>query len=174
MRAVILDTNIIVGASGLLTHMSDRCRLNCTRRVLQWRKNAIHLVVDTENLILEEYIKQFRSLQRKSDFPGSAAELLLRQLVTLRGRDDDHATEYAIKRVILTSLGEHEFEEYPKDDMKLERFDRSDRKWIAAALSCRQLHGVTPEIQNAADSDWDSVAEHLLEAYGISVSNICG
>jgi hypothetical protein len=175
MRVVILDTNVIVGASGLSTEMSDRCMQNCTQRIKQWRqRKTLLLVIDSEHRILDEYINQFKSSRRKQTFPGSLAEALMIELINLRNITDDTAQSYAIKRVKLTVLDADEFEEYPKDDQILAKFDRSDRKFIATALSCQQEHELTPEILNAADSDWDMVAEHLLNTYSIPVSNICG
>lgn len=174
MNLKLLDTNIIVGASGCAPKMSKNCQRNCIQRIQQWRKRAFILVIDLEQNIINEYIKQLRRLRSRPDFQASGASALLNELLTVRGMTDENPEESGIIWVTITGTGKNDFAEIPTDDKKLESFDPSDRKWIAAALSCKSLHDEHPEILNASDSDWDSVADHLLERYGIPVSNICG
>jgi len=105
--------------------------------------------------------------------PG-LVDVLARELVQLKSLNENTAHERGVRRIHLTMIAMDEFAEYPDDDDKLSRFDRSDRKWVAAARACQKQHKETPEIVNATDSDWNEVADYLFTAYGIPVITICG
>jgi hypothetical protein len=174
MHAVLLDTNVIIGAAGLSDGMTNGCRRNCVQQVRQWRGAAWLLVVDAEKEILGEYLRYLTRSRAQPDFQGSLAQQLLAQFIDLNGMDDAAARDAGVLLVTLKVTGKNEYDEFPADDPVLDKFDPADRKWIAAALSCRILHEQTPEIRNAIDSDWDAIADHLLQTYRIAVSSICG
>ena len=60
------------------------------------------------------------------------------------------------------------FEEFPKDP-ELNRFDVSDRKFVATALTSKH----SPTILNALDSDWRD-HEKALCNNNIIVNELCG
>ncbi|MGI4883605.1 MAG: hypothetical protein ACRYFR_01440 [Janthinobacterium lividum] len=60
-----------------------------------------------------------------------------------------------------------DFAAFPKTD-ELEKFDPSDRKFVAAALT----HEANPPIVNATDSDWHHHHE-ALGRHGVRVEFIC-
>jgi hypothetical protein len=115
------------------------------------------LVVDDRGVILREYMDHL-SL---SGQPGlgdaflkwvwnvQATDRVMKAKVTPRGRDDD------------------DFAEFP-DDAALRSFDRSDRKFVAVALSSRR----DPEVLNAVDSDWWNCRE-ALQKHGIKLVFLC-
>ena len=66
-----------------------------------------------------------------------------------------------------TVAGSGEFLEFPTDPA-LQKFDRSDRKWVAIALT----HSAKPPILNAADTDWKDF-ESELGVHGIKIQFLC-
>lgn len=179
MRVVLLDTNIIIGAASIQAspQMSPQCQVNCIQRIQQWRGGFFALVIDSADHILDEYINRLRRLRNQKNFQGSPGDTLLRDLLQLKSMHGQFPN-YPVILVTLTGAKNDDgnFAEYPQDE-ELAHFDRSDRKWIAAAR-CYQIHhpdGEPPEIQNAADSDWDeAICTFLLKKHRIVVSNICG
>jgi hypothetical protein len=133
--------------------------------------------LDTENAIRGEYLQNLTPLRGGRGFQGSPAEILLREIIQLAvGHDRPEAP--AVVYVILTPVGSQgsgDYAEYP-DHPALADFDRSDRKWIAAARSYQVLYpdNEAPEIINAADSDWMAVEDILATEYKIGVQVICG
>lgn len=67
----------------------------------------------------------------------------------------------------LTPHDDRVYEEFP-DGEALKDFDRSDRKFVATALSCDPVG----EIFNALDSDWRNDAKALANA-GALVRELC-
>ncbi|MCU0476822.1 MAG: hypothetical protein MUC99_12065, partial [Anaerolineae bacterium] len=160
------------------THLSDACKLNCVRQVKRWRQGLSRLILDTEKAIQGEYLQNLTPLRGRRGFQGSPAEILLREIIQLAVGRDDRATAPAVVYVTLTPVGSQgsgDYAEYP-DHPALADFDRSDRKWIAAARSYQQLSpdNEAPEIINAADSDWMAVEDILATEYKIGVQVICG
>ena len=62
---------------------------------------------------------------------------------------------------------EYDFEEF-SDDPDLERFDQSDRKFVAVARANQHQ----PSILNLVDSDWWSFRESLVK-HGVTVEFSC-
>jgi hypothetical protein len=68
----------------------------------------------------------------------------------------------------LVNITEDEnFVEFPADE-RLTPFDRSDRKFVAAALGCNPV----AEVLNATDTDWWHHRE-ALEDNGVEVRFLC-
>jgi hypothetical protein len=174
MKGVLLDTNVIIGAVGLESNVSVTCQRNCYSQVKQWRAAAWYLILDTDQHILSEYIDRFMKHVYKPKFQGTAAEYLFRDLRTVQGAGEQFRA-YPTAFVPLIRTPDGEYEAYPKDP-ELSDFDRSDRKFVAAALSYQTMYpeGTSPEIVNATDSDWEPVSDFLLERYQVIVNTICG
>lgn len=186
--AYLLDTNVLVNAARIEPSTTDQCQRNCIQQINRWRtlgpdgKRDRLLILDQDGVILQEYLQQFKSYiqrqkaKRHSADPG-LADALYAELIQFQSLTDETAEDHGIRRVKLTQIGKHEnheFAEFPHHDSQLQAFDRSDRKWVAAALACQKKHGEIPEIVNATDTDWNQVAEHLYGTYGIAVITICG
>ena len=73
------------------------------------------------------------------------------------------------QQVYITPLGDDQgnFAEFP-DDARLMAFDRSDRKFVAAALGS----GNMPDVLNAVDPDWADHFVALSEA-GVNIIFLC-
>ena len=69
--------------------------------------------------------------------------------------------------ITLINCIEQDFEEFP-DDPDLADFDRSDRKFVAVALTSQH----SPPVLNATDSDWWKWRQ-ALERNGIEIEFLC-
>lgn len=156
MTAFVVDTNVAVVANdGGSTPQADRrCVLACTEELLRLRKARVCL--DSGDRILAEY-RQNLSL---SGQPGVGDWFMMWLHQNQHNRS-------VCERVDITEHDERGFVEFP-DDPELEKFDRSDRKFVAVALRSRL--GAT--ILNAVDSDWSHHRDALL-AHGVAVKELC-
>jgi hypothetical protein len=79
----------------------------------------------------------------------------------------NQANESVCEIVTVTPNGDRGFDEFPTTE-SLEKFDASDRKFVAVALAS----GSDPDVLNAVDSDW---AEHYVElkSAGLKVVFLC-
>jgi hypothetical protein len=77
------------------------------------------------------------------------------------------SNEIRCARVHITEDASREFLEFPEAE-SLRQFDRSDRKFVAVALTSAHR----PEILNAVDSDWWH-HRHALKACGIHIQFLC-
>ena len=68
---------------------------------------------------------------------------------------------------MINPLKDSSFVEFP-DDPELEKFDQSDRKFVAVALATPDQ----PPIVNAVDSDWLEFYEPLVKN-GIKIQFLC-
>jgi len=80
----------------------------------------------------------------------------------------DHQSTSRCEQVLITQISEYEFAEFP-DSESLMNFDKSDRKFVAVALT----HPQKPSIANAVDSDWREHEQALAE-HGIKIDFLCG
>jgi hypothetical protein len=153
----VVDTNVPVVANG-----RDPRRLSCVAacaKALYAITRAGLLVIDEGGLIFDEYKRHLSFSGR----PG-AGDYFFKWLSDNR---------YKPNRVALVRLAEDpdrpgEFAAFPTDP-RLARFDRSDRKFVAAALS----HPARPTALNAVDRDWWDHRE-ALRRNGVKVRFVCG
>ncbi|MEB3338149.1 MAG: hypothetical protein VKJ46_11845 [Leptolyngbyaceae bacterium] len=114
------------------------------------------LVLDNLWLIIGEYKKKVSP----SGQPG-VGDAFLKWVLTNRSNPQ------RCEQVSITQISENEFAEFPKSEA-LEKFDRSDRKFVAVALA----HPHHPPITNAVDSDWRDFQDALAE-YGVQIEFLC-
>lgn len=151
MNLFVVDTNVAVVANGRNIHVSHKCQQKCVEKIESIMENGV-LVVDTEDLILEEY-------SGRLEFSGepSVGDKLFIHLVNCQYQED------RVKRVSITPSRKEgaEFAELPRN-----KLDRSDQKFLAVAVVSGAI------IVNATDSDWD---EHraLTEGLGVKVDQLC-
>jgi len=107
-----------------------------------------------------EILGAYRGQTNPRGQPGPA-ELFLQWLIQVRS-DRRHC-----RRVALTRQPDGEYSIYPSD-AELAAFDRNDRIYVAVAIGS----GISPEIVNATDTDWQDVTR-ALERYRIRVRNLC-
>lgn len=150
----MIDVNVPLVANGQAEQAGDDCIL-ASLDVLEQVKTKHMVVLDDAWLILSEYQKKLNSTGQ----PG-AGDAFLKWLLQNIG-NPKHCE-------LVTITGNHDqFAEFPTDP-DLQSFDRSDRKYVAVALSSKR----NPKIINAVDTDWWHHRE-VLERNGVQVEFIC-
>jgi hypothetical protein len=87
------------------------------------------------------FIREYENKISRSGQPN-VGDAFLRWVLT-------HQATNRCEQVPITQIAENDFAEFPKSPF-LEKFDLSDRKFVAVALT----HHAKPAIANAVDSDW--------------------
>ncbi|MBD2075497.1 hypothetical protein H6F86_16660 [Phormidium sp. FACHB-592] len=152
---VIVDTNVLIVANREASQATFQCVINCVQKLQQIQRGQI-LVIDDNWQILNEY----KNKVSPSGQPGVGDAFLRWVLTNLRNPD-------RCEQVTITQLFKSEFAEFPADP-SLEKFDLSDRKFVAVALA----HPAHPPITNAVDSDW-YIFQSALEANGLQIDFLC-
>lgn len=157
MIAFVVDTNVPVVANGKSEQADPDCVIACVNALCNVRATGV-IVLDDAMQILHEYMTHL-SL---SGQPG-AGDLFMKWVWSIQA--DRERCEQV--RLASRHLDPSEFEMFP-DDADLASFDRSDRKFVAAALTSRK----NPVVLNAVDSDW---AHHYtaLMRNGIRIDFLC-
>ncbi len=153
-QAFVVDTNVLVAANRRQGEPLA-CANACAQGLLRI-KTAGLLALDEGGRILQEY-------RRYSSFSGQPGigDSFFKWVHDNLGRQD------LIHRVRITPSDRKEFQEFP-DSSELAGFDRSDRKFVAVALS----HAQKPPVLNATDRDWWDYRE-ALQAAGVRVVFLC-
>lgn len=157
MAAFVVDTNVPIIANGK-SHADPACVIACLDVLLDVRSDGM-IVLDDAMRILNEYMDHL-SLAGE---PG-AGDAFMKWAWSVQA--DDNQCE----RVRLTPRyenGADDFAEFP-DDPDLATFDRSDRKFVAAALASHR----EPVILNAVDSDW-AESHEALARNGLTIRFLC-
>ena len=158
MRAII-DTNVLVAANGRdCPQVTPQCRLISSQYLHNFQKQGI-IVIDNRWLILNEY----KNNVNEKGQPGIGDEFLL--WVLRNQANIKHCEKVTIHSI--SSPDNNEFEEFPSDP-ELEKFDRSDRKFVAVALAAPDL----PPIIVAVDRGWTRFHEPLVKN-GIKIQFLC-
>ncbi|MBW4552647.1 MAG: hypothetical protein KME35_16290 [Aphanocapsa sp. GSE-SYN-MK-11-07L] len=154
---VVVDTNVLIVANGRATPQANpTCVTNCVRR-LQSIRNQEVLVIDDGWHILSEY----RRKVSPSGQPG-VGDAFLKWVLTNQ-KNPNRCVDVSITPI----PGEESFVEFPSD-VELANFDRSDRKFVAVALT----HPAKPPILNAVDSDWRDFYQPLARN-GVQIEFLC-
>lgn len=156
MTYVVVDTNVGVVCNGHHPEADPGCIESCRTALARVIKKHDRLVLDRQQHIVEEYVSQLSP----SGQPGLGDEFFI---WVLRNQWDPQVCEV----VDITPDAQREFAEFPQDP-DLASFDRSDRKFVAAALASQQA----PDILNAVDSDW---WDHrlTLARHGVRLRFLC-
>lgn len=151
MRYAVVDTNVLIVAEGA-SHADDECR--ATAKAALWdTRSRRTLVVDRQWKILAVYRAHFEG----HDQTGEGAEFYIWAVA-----------RSGVRKVDLTHHPYRVFVEFPSDQ-RLERFDRSDRKFVAATVAS----GVeNTELLNAVDSDYSEQRDALRDT-GVLVRELC-
>ena len=154
----LLDTNVAVVANGK-SDAGPACVTACVARLEQLKAGEI-LVLDTAFHILGEYDRNLNSDGK----PGVGDDFYL---WALRNRNNPLRCE----QVMLKEAGNDGtfpiFTAFPAV-AELAGFDRSDRKFAAAALT----HPANPPVVNAKDNDWHEHHE-ALGRHGVRIEFLC-
>ncbi len=152
----IVDTNVLVVANGRekAPQASPECVLSCAIYLNNLRKSDI-LVIDCNRLILKEYMD---NVSVKGEGIGDQFLMWLLQ---------NQANPKHCERVDIKQVEEYEFEKFPQSE-SLKDFDKSDRKFVAVALT----HDAKPAIAIAIDRGWNRHQKPLHE-HGIEIEFLC-
>jgi hypothetical protein len=152
----IVDTNVLIVANGRdCPQASPECILACVRRLRDIEQCGI-LVLDDGWHIIGEYKRKVSPTGQ----PG-LGDAFLKWVLT------NQSNPKRIEKISITPVEDNGFAEFPSTP-GLEKFDRSDRKFVAVALT----HPQKPPICNAVDADWKEFHAALIEA-GIGVEFLC-
>ena len=152
----VVDTNVLIVANGRdCPQASPKCILSCVRRLEEITQNGTLVIDDAWHIIREYNHKVSQSGQ-----PG-VGDAFLRWILT------NQYNPQWIEQVPITPMDDDDFAEFPSTPA-LANFDRSDRKFVAVALT----HPQKPPICNAVDSDWRNFHEALVQI-GITVEFLC-
>jgi hypothetical protein len=155
MSYFIVDTNVPRVANRKSNQASPACVLNCANKLREIQEQHI-IVLDDKWLIIKEYRHQLSDTGQ----PG-LGDAFFKWVLT------NQANPQRCQQVKITPTTENSFEEFPEDE-SLADFDKSDRKFVAVALT----HPEKPPILNAVDSDWKNF-EIALNNIGITIIFLC-
>lgn len=156
MKAWVVDTNVLVVAEGKTPQAGPDCLKNCARSLRSIQEEGL-IAIDREEIIAE----YFKALSGKGE-PRLGMKFLF-WLVDHRA-NPDKCEQVEIHPAKTDSSN---YEEFPKDP-DLARFDPSDRKFVAVALTSKN----NPAILNATDRDWWEFRS-LLEKHGLRIEFLC-
>ena len=151
---VAVDTNVPVEANDLSGDNPD-CALACVEKLREIR-SRYRVLLDSGNLILDEYRKNLSPRGQ----PG-LGDAFFKWLW------DNQENKQVCRKVLITPHQTRGFVEFP-DDPALARFDRSDRKFVAAVIAS----GEKAAIVNAVDTDWWDYGD-ALKRHGVTVLFLC-
>ena len=166
MKPKILDTNVIINASGNKSPQTkEMCIKTCLELLFQFMAgySGLKIVIDTGSHgsdILEEYQKQFKY------YEGTYGAIFIQWLLNNIMND-----QYVIQ-IPIARIDENEYEEFPKD-RDLKGFDPSDRKFIAVAVAYYQYEDqIVPIVQSAEMEKWKEFVSAFAE-HNVEIEFIC-
>lgn len=155
MSYFVVDTNVPIVANEKSEQASLACVFNCAKKLREIQEQHI-IVLDDRWLIINEYKNKLSHTGQ----PG-LGDAFFKWVLT------NQANSQRCQQVKITLTAEKSFEEFPEDE-SLANFDKSDRKFVAVALT----HPEKPPILNAVDSDWKNF-EIALNNIGITIIFLC-
>jgi hypothetical protein len=156
MSIRVVDTNVAIAANGRDTHADALCQLACIEALEEVVKRK-KIAVDDQGLILDEY----SGYLNHSGAPGVGDKFYKHVF------NNQYIKERCVRVAIHPVADTRVFREFPGSP-SLTGFDRSDRKFVAVALTA----GGPVPILNATDSDWANYNAALV-AEGVSVIQLC-
>lgn len=157
---VVLETNLLMTASGLAEQASRECMNQCIKTIEQIQQGIRTLALDKSLLILTEYQESLRTAQ------SSLGYLFLRKWLD--------ANWHEIIRVDILPIDNEAGEFGVLQDVKefIRGFDKSDCKFVATARSAQAQIGAPVPILNATDSDWCEFLD-AMHHIGVVVEFVC-
>jgi hypothetical protein len=151
----LIDTNVAIVANGN-SNAGPACVIAAIERLEKLIAGEI-IVLDDADHILQEYRRHLSP----SGQPGTGDQFY-RWLYEQAAHNPQHCD-----KVTLELDEDRNFAAFPKAN-ELARFDPSDRKFVAAALT----HPANPPVVNATDRDWH---EHhdALQRNGVRIEFLC-
>ena len=152
MKAVIVDTNVIIAANGEATHAKSKDVESCQKRIKQIFDQHETSLVDDGWRILNEY-KRYVNLKTRKGIGDIFVKTLLQNLMRRPA---------ICTMVCITPLDDNDtnFAEFPATEV-LSDFDVADRKFIAVAIAYERAHDKKATILQALDKKWNHSEMHL-------------
>lgn len=155
---MVVDTNLLVVANNRRIHPgSPKCVITCVKALLEIEQNGF--------LCLDDKMRIFDQYRRYACFSGqpSMGDRFFKWAF------NNQANENLCERVVINqrATDEYDLHEFP-DDPDLVRFDRSDRVFIAVALTSSR----SPKILQATDTRWQP-HQSALEKHGVEIEFLC-
>lgn len=151
MTAFVVDTNVPIVANGHSPQADDQCRLTCIRKLEHLMEEGT-VAIDNKDIILEEYIGSVR--------PAGGQKVGDRFVIHVINH------QYGEKRVQRTAVTPSDDDRRGYEELPVNQFDRSDRKFLAVAVVANAV------VLNAMDSDWNE-HEDLMDELGVDVEQLC-
>lgn len=157
MRAVVIDTNVMVVANGKAEQADLKCEQHCQEALVETQRSRL-TVLDGDGRLFIEYRRNLSA----SGQPG-LGDAFFKWLW------DNQANSRHCELVPITPRHSRpgDFEEFPQD-AQLEGFDAADRKFVAVARASAHA----PTILNAVDPDWKEY-EEPLRRHGVKIAFLC-
>ena len=155
MKAFVVDVNVAIVANEKSSQAATDCIKSCQDALQSVVADGI-VVLDDAMLILDEYRRNLSMAGQ----PG-LGDFFFKWLW------DHQRTDSRCEIVCLTQDTQGDFVHFPCC-VELQKFDRSDRKYVAAALASHKA----PEVLNAVDKHWWDFRESLA-ANGVNVRFVC-
>lgn len=151
MTAFVVDTNVPIVANGCAPQTDNRCRSSCVEK-LRYLMEQGTVAIDDKDAVLKEYLNNFSRSAGRSVGNQFFIHIINNQYVQTR-----------VQRAVVTPIDDERrgFEELPENT-----FDRSDRKFLAVAVSADAV------VLNATDSDWGEQKE-LMDTLGVEIEQLC-
>lgn len=163
MKRKILDTNVIISASGdRSSQITEACIDRCRLLLFECTTGNLQIVIDCGehgSHILHEYRQQFRY------YEGTYGKMFVRWIL------HNTMNEQYIIQIPITYLDGDEYREFPKD-RDLEGFDPKDRKFIAVAIAHYQYEDQIAPIVQSADMKWSKFVSAFAKHH-VEVEFIC-
>lgn len=156
MSCWVIDTNVAIVANGGEYLDTDPSCVEATIVFFEKIYEGQKVAIDDAFLILDEYMSHLNP----SGQPGSGDKFM-------KWVYDNQGNPEYCTRVAITAHERREFIEFP-EDIELQKFDRSDRKFVAVAVKAPY----DTKIANATDSDW-WIFKDKLRKNGIEIDFVC-
>lgn len=169
MKACLIDTNVLLAASAYeptstmarnAMPLELELREQVFNRLMEFEQSDDMLVLDMEGVIWEEYE---RNLPRNT----SSGQQEYAWMVILHKQTTSMVSHVTID--IHDGNGERVAKVNPPLDQLVS--DREDRKWVAAAISHKELHNEEAVIIYGAETDWFKI-EGQLSQIGIKLERV--
>ncbi len=147
----VVDTNVAIAANGRETHADEECQLTCVKRLRSLVAQEV-IAIDDRWLVLNEYKKHLSF----SGTPG-VGDMFFKHVF-----NHQHQDNY-VRRVAVTPS---EDDRRGFDELPMNTFDPSDRKFLAVAVAAEAI------VLNATDSGWNE-QRPLMDELGVEVRQLC-
>lgn len=151
---IVIDTNVAIAANGRDTHACLECQMRCIELLEQAtaQSSRMSIVLDSLDEIITEYKKHLNYVGQ----PG-LGDAFYKYL---------HDHMYDAKKITAVEITPNNDLSTGYDELPINSLDKSDRKFLAAALI------TNGKIINAVDTDWHEQRD-LLNALAVEVDQLC-